>query len=90
MNKNKIPLLLMLIAGATACIITLLCNYSTLERLVILFCVLLLFYCLGSVLKWTMEYFEKQNEKKYQAEKAAAREEENKSEEVKEPDSSEP
>lgn len=69
MDKRKIPLVLMLIAGSTACIITFVCNYDTLDRLVILFCVLLLFYCLGAILKWTLERFEKEIEKEKEKKK---------------------
>ena len=68
MDKRKIPLVLMLIAGSTACIITFACNYDTLDRLVIL-CVLLLFYCLGAILKWTLERFEKEIEKEEEKKK---------------------
>ena len=83
MKKDKLPLLLMLIAGSTACIITFVCDYSTLHRLVILFGVLLLFYILGSILRWTLEHFEKQNEMKRneEAEQEMEQEEEEREEE---------
>ena len=58
------PLLLMLVAGAVTCIITFIQKYSILEKLVSLFVVLLIFYFLGSLLKWTLDYFDEQNAKK--------------------------
>ena len=64
MNRRNMPLILMLIAGAVTCIITFIQKYSILEKLVSLFVVLLIFYFLGSVLKWTLDYFDEQNEKK--------------------------
>ena len=62
MNRKKMPLLLMLTAGAVTCIITFIEEYTMTEKLVALFVVLLIFYVLGSVLKWTLDFFEQQNE----------------------------
>ncbi len=64
MKRKNLPLLLMLTAGAVTCIITFVKHYTMLEKLVSLFCVMLIFYILGSVLKWTLDYFEDQNEKR--------------------------
>lgn len=64
MNRKNLPLLLMLSAGAVTCIITYIEGYSTVAKLVSLFVVLLLFFLLGSVLKWTLDYFDRQNEEK--------------------------
>jgi len=64
MNRKNMPLILMLVAGVVTCIITYIQKYSILEKLLSLFFVLLLFYFLGSLLKWTLDYFEEQNEKK--------------------------
>lgn len=58
------PLLLMLTAGAVTCIITYIEKYTMVEKLVSLFFVLLLFYILGCIMKWTLDYFEKQNEER--------------------------
>ena len=63
MDKKNLPLFLMLAAGAVSCIITFIQGYSTLKKLVSLFIVLLVFYVLGNILKWTIEFFEVQNEK---------------------------
>lgn len=68
MNRKNMPLILMLTAGAVTCIITFVKGYSTSIKLSLLFAVLLLFYVLGSILKWTVEYFEAQNEKQRQEE----------------------
>lgn len=68
MNRKNLPLLLMLTAGAVTCIITFIRKYSMLEKLASLLAVLVLFYLLGSILKWTLDYFERQNEKKRQEE----------------------
>ncbi len=62
------PLLLMLIAGAVTCVITLIRQYTMLERLSLLLGVMLLFCLLGYILKWTLDRFETQIEKKLQEE----------------------
>lgn len=64
MNRKTMPLILMLIAGAVTCIITFIKNDSIITKLVSLFVALVVFYFLGSVLKWTLDYFDSQNEKK--------------------------
>lgn len=64
MNRKNMPLLLMLIAGACTCIVTLVRSYSLLASLVALFAVMLLFYCLGSVLRMLLDRFDRQNEEK--------------------------
>lgn len=64
MDRKSMPLILMLIAGAITCIITFIRRYSVLGKLVSLLIVLLVFYFLGSVIKWTLDYFDNQNEKK--------------------------
>ena len=64
MNRKNLPLVLMLLAGAITCIITFISDYAMVERLGILLGVLVLFYLLGSILVWTLNYFEMQNEQK--------------------------
>ena len=68
MNRKNLPLLLMLTAGVAISVITYVMNYSMVAKLVSLFAVLLVFYVLGSVLKWTLDYFERQNEQKLKEE----------------------
>lgn len=64
MNRKNMPLVLMLVAGAVTCVINLIRRYPMLDQLVVLFIVLLVFYILGSVLAWTLELFDRQNEEK--------------------------
>jgi len=64
MNRNNLPLILMLTAGAVTCVINLIRQYSTLSQLILLFVVLVIFYCLGTGIKWTLNYFDRQNEKR--------------------------
>lgn len=85
MNRKMIPPLLMLSAGAVTCIITFIKRYTILEKLLTLLISLLVFYLLGSILKWTLDYFDKVNEKKQAEEgevieKEPQQEEEQKSE----------
>lgn len=68
MNRKNLPLILMLTAGAVTCIITFIRRYDTVAKLACLLAVLALFYLLGSILKWTLDYFDRQNEKKRQEE----------------------
>ena len=70
MNRKNMPLLLMLIAGACTCIITLVRSYSVLASLVALFAVMLLFYCLGSAIRLLLDRFDRQNEEKAKQEQA--------------------
>lgn len=62
MNRKNLPLILMLTGGVITCIITFIQQYSPLKKLISLFVVLLIFFVLGSVLKWTLDYFDEQNE----------------------------
>lgn len=63
MNRKKMPLILMLTAGAVTCIITFIMKYSIIWKLVTLLLVLLIFYILGTILKWALDAFDRQNEK---------------------------
>lgn len=62
MNRRNLPLILMLTAGAITCIINLIRQYPVINQLVVLLVVLILFYALGSGIKWTLDYFEEQND----------------------------
>lgn len=64
MNRKNLPMVLMLLAGAITCIITFIREYAMVERLAILLGVLVLFYLLGSILVWTLNYFDMQNEQR--------------------------
>ena len=72
MNRKNMPLLLMLIAGACTWIVTLVRSYSLLASLVALFTVMLLFYCLGSVIRLLLDRFDRQNEEKAKQEQEEA------------------
>lgn len=63
MNRKKMPLVLMLTAGAVTCVITFIMKYPIIWKLVTLLLVLIIFYVLGTILKWVLDAFEKQNEK---------------------------
>lgn len=76
MNRKNLPLLLMLTAGAVTCIITYVMDYTMVAKLVSLFLVLILFYFFGSILKWTLDSFDRQNEEKAEKEKKEAEESE--------------
>ena len=85
MNRKNIPMVLMLLAGAVTCIITFIQKYTMVEKLAILLAVLVVFYLLGSVLVWTLNYFDMQNEQKRKEEgevieKEAAETDENREE----------
>ena len=68
MNRKNLPLFLMLTAGAVTCVITFIEQYTMAEKLVALFIVLLIFYLLGSIMKWTLDFFDKQNEERLREE----------------------
>ena len=68
MDRKNLPLLLMLAAGAVMCIISYVQKFTILAKLVSLFVVLLVFYLLGSILVWTLNYFDKQNEERLKEE----------------------
>ena len=64
MKRQYIPLILMLVAGAVTCIINLIQNKSILGQLTSMLIVLVVFYIFGSVLKGTLDSFERQNAEK--------------------------
>ena len=63
MNRRKLlPVLIMLLAGAMAAILLAIGKYEITMMLWILFVVLLVFYILGCILKWSLDHIDKQNE----------------------------
>ena len=68
MNRKNLPLFLMLTAGAVTSIITYIEKYPMVVKLVSLFVVLLVFYVLGCIIKWTLDYFDIQNEERLKSE----------------------
>ena len=63
MDRKLMPLIMMLTAGAVTCVINLLRQYPMPKQLIILFIVLVVFYILGCVLMWTLDLFDRQNER---------------------------
>ncbi len=64
MNRKNIPLIMMLVAGLVTIVITYIRQYSILSKLAVLFAVMLVFYCLGSILVWFLDHFDAENEKR--------------------------
>lgn len=64
MNRKSIPLVLMLLAGVVTCIITFVRKYSVIDKLVALLAVLVIFLILGNILRFTLDYFDRENEKR--------------------------
>lgn len=62
MKRRWIPPFLMLFAGAVSSIIMLVLHYETQSMLMILIGVLLVFYIIGSLFKWMLDVFDRQNE----------------------------
>ena len=83
MNRKYVPLILMLAAGAITCVVTFIRDFSILGKLGSLLFVLVVFYFLGSVLKWTLDYFDRQNEAAAEEEEKEEEEEESGGEELK-------
>lgn len=80
MNRRSLPFVLMLFAGAVTCIITFVRQYSIIDKLVALLVVMVIFLGLGTVLRLTLDYFDKENAKKA-LEEGEVIEKENESEE---------
>lgn len=62
MNRKNFPMLLMLVSGIVSCIYTFILQYSTLNKLICLFVVMLVFYILGSVMVWVVDSFKAESE----------------------------
>ncbi|MCR4895501.1 MAG: hypothetical protein K5891_01860 [Lachnospiraceae bacterium] len=62
MNRKSLPLILMLVAGLVTVVITFLKDYSIPGKLGSLFAVLFVFYCIGTVIVWFLNKFDKENE----------------------------
>ena len=61
MKRKLLPLTLMLIAGLVTVIITFIRGYSIIYKLVSLLIVFLIFYCIGSVIVYFLDHFDKVN-----------------------------
>ena len=58
MNTKKVPLFIMLLAGAVACIMTYINHYNLHDMLVVLLIVLIIFLILGLVVKKILDKFD--------------------------------
>lgn len=61
MERKNIPILLMLVAGAVTCVFTWIQDYSLLKKLISLLVVLVIFYGMGTVIKWALDSFDREN-----------------------------
>ena len=61
MNTKKVPVFIMLLAGAVACIVTYLDHYDLHDMLVVLLTVLILFLIIGLIAKKILDKFEISN-----------------------------
>jgi threonine/homoserine/homoserine lactone efflux protein len=68
MNRKNIPIILMLTTGVITCIITYIRQYPLHTKLAVLLGVMVLFWLLGTILEKTLDFFDRQNEKKRQEE----------------------
>ncbi len=64
MYRKYIPLIFMLTTGAVTCIVSIVRGYTLFKQLLLLLTVLLIFYYIGSLLKWMLDYFDRQNERR--------------------------
>lgn len=64
MKRKLIPPFVMLVAGLITSIRTYVLHYDVKRSLLTLLVVLIVFYILGSILKYILDTFEKQNEEK--------------------------
>lgn len=63
MNRKNLPLILMLVAGVVTSIITFIKQYTMVQKLFALLVTLVVFYALGSLIRWLLDTFQAQNEK---------------------------
>lgn len=61
MKRKHLPLVIMLSAGAITSILTFILDYQIKDMLLAVLIVLVIFYMLGSILKWVLDLFERQN-----------------------------
>ncbi len=61
MERKNLPIILMLAAGAVTCVITFIRNDTILKKLTALLIALVIFYALGTVIKWLLDEFDKRN-----------------------------
>ncbi len=84
MNRKKLPLILMLTAGAITSVMTFMLRYPLKDKLFALFIVLLIFAYIGYMIKNLLDYFDKQNEKRAEEEGEVIKKESDSNEDGKE------
>ena len=62
MDRKYLPAVLTLAAGAVTCVVNLVRQYPAMDQMVLLLIVLIVFYVLGNIIKWTLDLFDHQNE----------------------------
>lgn len=62
MNRRTLPVVLMLVAAAITAVLTYINEYSIINKLMALSITLLVFYFLGVIIRYTLDYFDAQNE----------------------------
>ena len=82
MNRRTMPFILMLVAGAFACVMTYIKEYSIIDKLLVLSIVMFVFYLFGVLMKKILDYFDKQNEEARKAEEEAREKEQQEQEEL--------
>lgn len=82
MKRKLLPVFIMLLAGAVASILTAIMHYNIRSLLIIVLVTLIVFYALGSALKYSLDIFEKQNEKDLLDEGEVIEKEANEEEEI--------
>lgn len=63
MDRKYLPLILMLTAGAITSIVTFIMKYPLVSMLAALLAVFIIFYVLGSIIRWLLDLFDRQNAK---------------------------
>ena len=76
MKRKYIPIIMMLTAGVICSLFTMIRGEALLYRMTALLCTMLFFYGLGQLIYNTLNYFDRENEKRLAAEKVLLEEEE--------------
>ncbi len=63
MDRKYVPIILMLLGGAVVSIIAFVRGFTLTDTLIALLIVFVVFYILGSVIKWLLDVFDRQNAK---------------------------
>lgn len=64
MDRRKLPLLLMLMAGGMTAVVTYFRGFNLMDMLIALLAVMIIFNFIGTLIKMVLDSFDKANEKK--------------------------